>query len=377
MNLGIGLGVTNFLRVPAVPLDPDAAIAALFESGEEGAWYDPSDLTTLYQDSIGTTPAGVGDPVGLMLDKSKGGVSATELLTNGTFDTDTDWTKFNATISGGQATMTVGYVQQGGLGLVVGRKYKMTWDVVSTTSSTMRVYCGTTASVAGSIIDITTGAGSYSAILTAGTVGDFVRFSGGNGTTVYDNISVKELPGNHATQSTSTARPVLQSSGGLWYLDFDGVDDYMRSSSFSAIAQPISAAVGFRASNTPAFIIDGHDANELSIITINVGGVDKLRLVSGDTNPFFVVDYTYGGDTVARVLANGASSVIAIDGAETVGAASATAAVTAWNLGVSGVDTFELDGRIYGFVGIDRTLTAGEIGDLESYLADKSGVTLP
>ena len=38
MNLGIGLGVTNYLRVPTVPLDPDAAIAALFASGEEGAW---------------------------------------------------------------------------------------------------------------------------------------------------------------------------------------------------------------------------------------------------------------------------------------------------------------------------------------------------
>ena len=45
--------------------------ASLFAGGTEGAWYDPSDLTTLFQDSAGTTPVTTaGQPVGLMLDKS-------------------------------------------------------------------------------------------------------------------------------------------------------------------------------------------------------------------------------------------------------------------------------------------------------------------
>ena len=44
---------------------------SLFAGGEQGAWYDPSDLTTLFQDSAGTTPVtAVEQPVGLMLDKS-------------------------------------------------------------------------------------------------------------------------------------------------------------------------------------------------------------------------------------------------------------------------------------------------------------------
>lgn len=44
---------------------------SLFSNNEQGAWYDPSDLTTLYQDAAGTTPVTAdGDPVGLMLDKS-------------------------------------------------------------------------------------------------------------------------------------------------------------------------------------------------------------------------------------------------------------------------------------------------------------------
>lgn len=49
--------------------------ASLFASGEQGVWYDPSDLTTMFQDAAGTTPVtGVEQPVGLILDKSKNGV---------------------------------------------------------------------------------------------------------------------------------------------------------------------------------------------------------------------------------------------------------------------------------------------------------------
>lgn len=46
-------------------------IRSLFAANEPGVWYDPSDLSTLFQDSAGTTPVtAVEQPVGLMLDKS-------------------------------------------------------------------------------------------------------------------------------------------------------------------------------------------------------------------------------------------------------------------------------------------------------------------
>jgi len=45
--------------------------ASLFAGGTEGAWYDPSDLTTLFQVSDGTTPVTVAtNPIGRMLDNS-------------------------------------------------------------------------------------------------------------------------------------------------------------------------------------------------------------------------------------------------------------------------------------------------------------------
>lgn len=56
--------------------------ASLFASGEQGAWYDPSDLTTMFQDAAGTTPVtGVEQPVGRILDKSGRGNRATQTTT--------------------------------------------------------------------------------------------------------------------------------------------------------------------------------------------------------------------------------------------------------------------------------------------------------
>lgn len=53
--------------------------AKLFAFGEQGLWYDPSDFSTLFQDTIGTTPVtAVGQSVGLILDKSGKGNNAAQ-----------------------------------------------------------------------------------------------------------------------------------------------------------------------------------------------------------------------------------------------------------------------------------------------------------
>ena len=66
--IGLGLSITQLaVRQLVGQFNP----MKLFALGEQGAWYDPSDLTTLYQDAAGTTPVtAVEQPVGLMLDKS-------------------------------------------------------------------------------------------------------------------------------------------------------------------------------------------------------------------------------------------------------------------------------------------------------------------
>ena len=84
------------------------SISSIFAASEPGLMYDPSDLSTMFQDSAGTTPVtAVGQPVGLRLDKSKGLVLGPELVTNGDFSAgSTGWTNTapgvnTITISGG------------------------------------------------------------------------------------------------------------------------------------------------------------------------------------------------------------------------------------------------------------------------------------
>ncbi len=57
-------------------------VSAMFSRGEPGAWYDPSDLSTLFQDSAGTVPVtAVEQPVGRILDKSGRGNHAIQATT--------------------------------------------------------------------------------------------------------------------------------------------------------------------------------------------------------------------------------------------------------------------------------------------------------
>ena len=66
---GTANATSNAIVVTAQSFSP----ASLFASGEQGAWYDPSDLTTMFQDRAGTTPVTAdGQTVGLILDKIKG-----------------------------------------------------------------------------------------------------------------------------------------------------------------------------------------------------------------------------------------------------------------------------------------------------------------
>lgn len=73
--LGFGFAIGGRRR-KAVPFDP----ASLFAGGAQGMWYDPSDASTLFEDSAGTVPASVNGPVGRMLDRSGRGNHAVQAL---------------------------------------------------------------------------------------------------------------------------------------------------------------------------------------------------------------------------------------------------------------------------------------------------------
>lgn len=67
--------VSDEIQITASTFSP----ADLFDSSTGGAWYDPSDLSTLFQDDAGTTPVTTdGDLVGRIEDKSGNGNHITQ-----------------------------------------------------------------------------------------------------------------------------------------------------------------------------------------------------------------------------------------------------------------------------------------------------------
>jgi len=176
--------------------------AALFALSEPGVWYDPSDLSTLFQDTAGTQPiTSPGQSVALALDKSKGLALGPEVITNGDFSAGaTGWTLGTGwTISGGVATHTG--TASGNLAqspLVAGRAYRITMNV---TNGTVNVYAGSSSFV----LNLT---GNINLILIASSSQVFIQ-SAIDGVTV-DNVSYRELAGNHATQATAASRPIYE-----------------------------------------------------------------------------------------------------------------------------------------------------------------------
>jgi len=260
----IGIGATLFKR--AVMGSRGFSPSALFANGEEGGWYDPSDLTTLFEED-GTTPASVDGPVGKILDKS------------------------------------------------------------------------------------------------------------GNG--------------NHLIQTTETKCPTLKLAGGLYYLEFDGIDDGLR-----------SADIDFTGTSTMSVFSGARkEADEVAVVaelSNNVGGsTGAFRLASISSN---VWRYTSKGTTGVNGNATGYTppvtsvltglsdiandvATIRVDGVEKASPTADQGDGPFGNhpLNVGGRNDgtlLQLDGRVYGLIVRGALSDASEIASAEKYIANKTGVSI-
>jgi hypothetical protein len=255
----------------AAPWSP----ARLFATGEEGAWYDPSDLSTMFQDSAGTTPVtAAGQPVGLILDKS------------------------------------------------------------------------------------------------------------GNG--------------HHASQSTSTARPLLEDDDGVLCLKFDGVDDFLSTAAIDLTGtSKVLAISGTLDTATSLAILYETSANAIGggaffcAVDYNAGGVGDW-LVSGNVASGFatVADQTARAVTTAQMSSVftsgvGALSVVVNGSPQTLENTYNPSATSAGNfgnhslfIGARSGPSLLFNGNIYSLVIAGALYDAATLDAAEAWVAGKTGVTL-
>ncbi|MEF3075159.1 hypothetical protein V2P20_08990 [Methylobacter sp. Wu1] len=220
IGLGLGIGISR---------SSGFNIASIFANGEQGVWLEPWDLTTMFQDSAGTIPVtAVGQPVGLRLDKSKGLVIGAEKVVNGGFDSDvTGWTvSAGATFtwSAGKGAYTrnsFGGRAYQAIACDVGKVYEISITLSGITGGSVRVGFLSSLTTASNITETVIN-GTKTARIQAKATTMYIEFDANANAASFsvDDISIKEIAGNHAYQTTATARPIYNG-----FVDFDGIDD--------------------------------------------------------------------------------------------------------------------------------------------------------
>jgi hypothetical protein len=213
---GLGLSVAGLASRSLTQIQ--RAIALLRTYGTNAHVYLPG-VGTLnglqaanFLDSAGKTQGTVDQPVGLVLDAE--GVLGVELVANGDFSAgSTGWAFVGGSVSSGAATWSgaaADLIQP--ITVTVGRVYKIAFEVTSYSAGLgVGIHNGAGPFIRGSLARYTT-PGVYSEILTATQTGSLTlngAFTVGQSESI-DNISVREITGIHASQSTTPAKPILR-----------------------------------------------------------------------------------------------------------------------------------------------------------------------
>lgn len=265
------------------------AVLALYANGEQGAlYYFTEDFAGLYQDAVGTNPVtAVGQPVGLMLDRRFGLARGTEVIADTGLDAPENWQVLNSSIvvdgmARWQDAPNASWLQQTITPLVEGRFYEFIFRIDSISQGGIRAYAG----VGGGQSATATTVGVHRAIIVAGGTNNPRLQCVSTTTASVSSFSVREVPGNHASQATATARPTL--SSGPLRIDYDGVDDYLRTV-FPALGSDVTIARS----------IPGVGAQILTGQTIAAGNWDD----NVDSCATLVIDRALTPDETALVTA--------------------------------------------------------------------------
>lgn len=395
--------------------------AALFKDGEQG-WLVDLSLESLFQDAAGTIPlTEPGQPVGLVLDKSKGLVLGPENVptplwagvVNGTSTLPTGWTNVgwyassNGTysVSGDTLTITVGSNGRTGcyfpMATVPGYSYRVVYADFG--GSAMNIRATSTidpnsTSPARYQYDLFGGARSllFVAISTT-TYISVTNYSTTEGASGYvTGLSVREVSGNHWRQPTALNRPIYQvDAEGNPYLSFNGTNQWMQTAAFDWGSDEVMLTVGNRRiSDAATGIVFEYSQN----VNTNNGSYYYLSPTSATLNNItFLAKGTLpqsGLGASAAGLTVNTSGVVT--GLSKISGDSVTTRINGemkgynvGDLGGGGFGDYPLfigsrggtslffNGNLYPSLGINRLLNEAELTSAEDWVAKRTGGLTP
>lgn len=198
--------------------------------------------------------------------------------------------------------------------------------------------------------------------------------------------------GNHATQATAASRPLYQvDSGGLGYLLFDGVDDFLITPTITPNIDKVQVFAGVRKLSDAAtgllvesvldngtFYVAAPESTSIMYSSLSRGAVPasttlRADITSGPAPDTAVITATHdiAGD-LSTIRRNGVAGTNATGD-------KGTGNFLAYPLyiGCRGGTSFPFNGRLYGLITrFGANLTADQISQIERWMAQRTGVTL-
>jgi hypothetical protein len=333
---------------------------SLFSAGEQGAWYDPSDFSTMFQDSAGVTPVtAVEQPVGRILDKSGRGNTATQA-------TSASRPVLSARVNQLLATATLS-----------------TQSVTTLAATYTLSFSGAgTVTASGTNIGVYT-AGSNSLVCTAGTLTLTVVGS----VTFADLRVTNDGVGLPAYQRVTTSTD-YDTTGFPLYLRFDGSDDSLATATFTPGTDKVQVFAGLRKlrdSATGIFVEMGTTGTQNGVISFaapSFSGANSYRFSSRGTTSANAGTGTFAAAPNTSVLTGlgdiaGDISTLRRNGSvvETSTADQGTGNFLAYTfyIGRRGGTTLSFNGRIYSLIiRFGANLDATTISNTETWVNGKT-----
>lgn len=359
-----------------------AQVQALFAAGRVGGMWDLGDIATLFQ-HYATPVTAVTQPIDMVLDKSQGLVRGAEKVTGNTATFDTgvgSWIGYNsATIAavGGELQITQNAIN--GRATI---RLPCTSGVFCEVSADVRSINGVACALGVGIY----GDGNGAAFAAATTSATFTRQTlilksldanpafinitvgangGGTGIFAVDNVSVRELPGNHATQPTAGSRPLYQVVSSYGCAQFDGTDDLLQVSGINLSAtNKVLIGLAFKP-NTTALSV----AMEYSTTAVSNVGAFYVSLNESGTGKHNMLANNGGGgglDVVTLSSAVALAPTVLIDYIDLAQLASIAKHSVRVNGASAGITSI-----------IDGPDVAGNFGNYNLFLGARSGSSLP
>ncbi len=194
--------------------------------------------------------------------------------------------------------------------------------------------------------------------------------------------------GNHATQASAANKPILQQSGGLYYLQFDGIDDFLSTGNIDFTStDKMTVVAGVRKLSDAAAgeVVDNKTATNGNFYLIAPQSASP-NYATGSKGTALAAAYSPSSfpaprSDVLTMTADIAAPAIdlRVSGSQ-VGASTATQGTSVYHnhplfIGRRNGTAFPFNGHIYSLI-VRGALTA-DLAPIEAFTADKTGVTLP